>query len=625
MLQVSVSAQVAVAEGKTSRNQAAVANALRLKKTSNGRSMAKNWRKIAWIVTALWLGATSVRGQWVEERIPLLAGWNGVYLHVDLSHTSLEALIGADANNPIEEIWVWVPEGPGVQYLRDAQTGGVRSQWLKWDRNDPSNNSIERLPGNVACLVRVREAVGNYEWRVTGRPLVPQAGWTSNGLNLIGFPVVRSAPNWAQFTAGAGAGAFNPEVYRYVGGPLSATNPQRVGLLRAVPVARTGAYWVRTEDFNRYAGPIAVAVQGREGLQFGDRLERYRMRVRNVSDQPIEIELGMRASAAAPAGQTAIAGIAPLLLRGERSADGLTFGFHRLHTGTQRISLTAGGQPGSEVELVLGLERPLMVGAPGTLYAGILEMRDSTGLMQIEIGVSGSVASRDGLWVGNAVVDQVGHYLVDYATTPAGQLAQNEGAYIVDSVDTSLGAVARPYPLRMIVHQGPAGAKLLQKIFIGSHSAETLVLTEDEAVLDSSLLAGARRISVTHLPEGGGWPLDGPLADGQVAEVVVNIDYNDHGSNPFVHSFHPDHDNLNAFYDAPVPQGVESFGIRRTLRFEVQGAGTDFDSLTETATRLGGVYSETLSLLGRGTHERAFEARGIFQFRRLSEIANLTE
>lgn len=57
----------------------------------------------------LWLTLASAQAQWLTQSITLKPGWNAVFLHVDPSHTTLDALVGADGGNPIQEVWLWQP------------------------------------------------------------------------------------------------------------------------------------------------------------------------------------------------------------------------------------------------------------------------------------------------------------------------------------------------------------------------------------------------------------------------------------------------------------------------------------------------------------------------------------
>src|SRR5690349_3805296 len=51
----------------------------------------------------------SSRAQWLTQSILIKPGWTAIYLHVDASHQSLDQLVGADLDNPISEIWLWLP------------------------------------------------------------------------------------------------------------------------------------------------------------------------------------------------------------------------------------------------------------------------------------------------------------------------------------------------------------------------------------------------------------------------------------------------------------------------------------------------------------------------------------
>jgi hypothetical protein len=47
-----------------------------------------------------------LEAQWQTQPIPLKAGWNPIYLHVDATHASISDLVGDLA---IDEIWLWSP------------------------------------------------------------------------------------------------------------------------------------------------------------------------------------------------------------------------------------------------------------------------------------------------------------------------------------------------------------------------------------------------------------------------------------------------------------------------------------------------------------------------------------
>lgn len=197
---------------------------------------------------------------------------------------------------------------------------------------------------------------------------------------------------------------------------------------------------------------------------------------------------------------------------------------------------------------------------------------------------------------------------------------------------TSFGAVERPFPLRLIVHRDTTPlVRLLQRVFVGLRSVGTneygAVLSTSESALDGQNLSSARRISTAHLPwtaNNARWNFSGNLEPGGVLKCSVELDHNSHESNPFLHTYHPDHDNRNAeFASLPLDRGTESYTIRRDITLTFLPPGADFDSQTRGAAQLGGIYEETLTFLGKGTETKQYDVRGAFALNRISDIGSL--
>jgi hypothetical protein len=231
-------------------------------------------------------------------------------------------------------------------------------------------------------------------------------------------------------------------------------------------------------------------------------------------------------------------------------------------------------------------------------------------------------------------VSQVAHYLKSYArdanNTP---VASSNGNYIVTGVDSSLGPVSKDYPLRLIVHNPEAGqAVLLQRVYYGFDSGTNVVVANGESVLHPAYLKSARRITATHLPWSSTntvWPMSGALGNATNLTTLVSVAYEDQASNPFLRTYHPDHDNLNATFNAVLAQGSESYRIERAITLLVQPPASDFSSLVAAADTLTGEYREVVTLQGlaRGggaNDTRQFETRGAFRLTRVSEVRTLT-
>jgi len=165
---------------------------------------------------ALLAGSLSCHAQWITQTNALRAGWNAVFLHVDASHATLDQLVASDPNNPIQEIWYWVPALPTGQFVESPQIpSGAGNQWASWSRATGPASVLQRLAGNGAYLVRVTNSVAQYNWTVKGKPVRPTYRWTLTGLNFIGFPVATApAPFFEAFLAPAPQLQQRAEIYR---------------------------------------------------------------------------------------------------------------------------------------------------------------------------------------------------------------------------------------------------------------------------------------------------------------------------------------------------------------------------------------------------------------------------
>ncbi len=188
-------------------------------------------------------------------------------------------------------------------------------------------------------------------------------------------------------------------------------------------------------------------------------------------------------------------------------------------------------------------------------------------------------------------------------------------------------SVPRTFPLRLIVHNDDKGSlRILQRVYLGQGMASNSVVALSQTSLDSTAIASARRISAIHLPyaiTNTGWSTTGQLALGQRISFPVSLAYDDQESNPFLHTYHPDHDNLNASFSSPLSVGDESFTIDRLVTLDLTGStASDFSALTSTA--LMGVYREAIALTGKANSQRTFNMTGYFSLNRISPISALT-
>jgi len=592
-------------------------------------------------LAALLLTAHSSFAQWLTQSIELKAGWNAVYFHVDASHATLSQLVDVP-NNPIQEVWLWQAESTTSQFVDSPKVPTTTgSQWYNWTRSLGPSSPLQYLSANSAYLVRVATNVTTFTWNVKGKPVPLRYRWTTTGLNLLGFPTpANNAPSFESFLGPVPEIQQRAEIYRYVGGDLGAGNPVRVLGLRTAAVSRGEAFWIRSgSTFNRYFGPFEVSLQDSRGAQFGDSLARYQVRIRNIIGQSLTVKLEMLASEAPPVGQKSIVQAPPLLLRGDLDTSTLTYSHTNLTVGPQEWTLAPKGKPGSDVEIVLGIDRSSMVGNVGDLYAAVLRFTDGFGYSRVDIPVSAVVTSKRGLWVGQASVTQVGPFMTAYQRDADGKAVSGaDGRHIATAVNTSLGGVVRPMPLRLILHLNEAEKKtvLMQRVFYGTGKVTNDFVTQwyanpavswSEGALLKEEIPNAYRISAVHLPfsqTNRFWECKGELKQGTNLTVTVVLDYDDQVSNPFFHTYHPDHDNLNATFDSRVPQGYESYRVERQIILRVLPPSSDFASLSSGSNSLVGEYEEVINLIGRPNELRRFNVRGGFSLSRLTDVPNLT-
>jgi hypothetical protein len=214
----------------------------------------------------------------------------------------------------------------------------------------------------------------------------------------------------------------------------------------------------------------------------------------------------------------------------------------------------------------------------------------------------------------------------------ANSQATPSGNFVVTAVNTNLGPVVTAYPLRLIVFNDGTNCSLLQRVYFGMGLGSNLVVTTTESALSVTNWNTARRITATHMPwtaANNPWPFTGQLAAGGLLSTTVTDAYDDQAANPFLHTYHPDHNNLTAISDPAVPphelpEGSQSFGISRQITLNVLPNTTDFISLTTANSSLSGNYFETITLTGLGGATRSFSTAGSFKLTCISTIATLT-
>lgn len=387
-----------------------------------------------------------LRAQWATQSINLKSGWNAVYLQVDASYTDIKTLLSA--GSPITDIWAWKPP------IRSEQSGTTipDDQWVKWSSDTSDVDQLTSLEGNQAILVH---SSFDQVWDLKGQPVLTAVHWIPSAFNFVGFPTpADTPPSFADYFGAVPSNRYtgNPldparlgdtwHVYRYLPGEGLDGQPvlEEVASTSAATtlVNRGEAFWVQgpASYYNTWYGSIGVSCShGLEGIDYGTGLGEAQIELVNKSQEKITVSLSLSASV----DLTGIRENEPeLLVRGNLNtnvlnAPGLDYNYTRLKVDGDSYSVEIAGN--STITVVLGLDRVAMTAEPGSQYAALLDIK--TGKHQEEVGVSATVGSTAGLWVGDAKV----HSIVPYAKTYF-DASQGDVSTLIDAAADAAGLPA---------------------------------------------------------------------------------------------------------------------------------------------------------------------------------------
>jgi hypothetical protein len=195
-------------------------------------------------------------------------------------------------------------------------------------------------------------------------------------------------------------------------------------------------------------------------------------------------------------------------------------------------------------------------------------------------------------------------------------------ATLAASAITASGSTTpRAFPLRLIVHVNNSGtANLLSQAFVGNLAATGHApgVCIHEGGLWADTKADALRLVSSQMPLDRVIPGTGSFATGGTLTYSVSVPFDD-VTNPFVHTYHPDHDNKDA-RGLSLAAGVESYTITRTIKLTFTATPPDGSTVSGWGTTVfGGTYAETITGLSR----LPLTVGGNFAMRRVSEVADL--
>ena len=542
------------------------------------------------IAIACLLFVATASAQWRTTTIPLEAGWSAIWLHEDASHLTPDQLF---ANKPeVLEVWRWNASDSVQQFTTSAlePTGGT-PDWNYWTRNG-TTNTLGTMLGQSTYLVRATQATS---LTITGRSTMPSPTWRRANANFIGFPVPESSPPTmgSFFSTFATAIATGSPVYKYIGGDLGPSNPLQIFSPSTELMRRYRAYAFSAAITGNFYGPFSVSFQDGNTL-FGKSRNTSTLLITNrSSSQTLSVTLTPESSVSDPSGAMTLAGSVPLAVRTFNTSTGLYT--DEPFSSARTFSIP----PSSTKEISLRVIRTGF--ASDAFYASHLKIRDSQNLAEIFLPLTAIGSSLGGLWIGDVEIDSV-------------------SSLVLGSTGSTVGS-SKP-KLRTLLHlSGETGGTLLSQAFIGLLRDSTSVgIATRENLLDANQLDSAVRFSSAHMPLDRVVVASGSAAPGFTLTATIPIAFDD-ATNPFVHQYHPDHDNRSPVGEA-LAAGKESFSITRAVSFSFTSAppnsptGTDWGPDT-----IGGTYQETIT----GLRAAPITVSGTFRLQRASDISQLTQ
>jgi hypothetical protein len=561
---------------------------------------------------ALLFTAASVQAQWVDRTYTLAAGWNGVWMAGDATHTTVANLFSS--NGAVLEVWRWNPDPDETAFTTTPSTPSTNSEeWTVW-KSDLSEQALTQMIGNSAYLIRCLSATSVT---IRQRAIPPASTWLISGANFLGFPAVSGTPTMSSYLASfpsASTTVLAPgaQIYKYIGGNLSGSNPMLVsaGAERMDP---NKAYWFQIPTVGNFTAPVEYELPSTSGLAFGRSLTAITAGVTNRSTSSMTLTVSVENSLAAPDGQSAVTGPVPLTRRIFNSA---TNAYDETPI-SGPFSVTVSGS--ARLNLDFGVNRSGMT-ASGSHYASILRIKDAAGLTDVRLPISAQASTPAGLWYAQVKVTNVQN-----AKDPSGG-----------------STTSQPFPLVFLMHMDSGNvAHLLSQAFVGKLTTAGnplgISLRESGILGYTQSDVKPQRYVAPQLPLFQTITRNfGDFATGSTAQWTIPVSFDDE-TNPFVHTYHPDHDNLDTSFKTKLKNGEESYTITRTCSFTFTSSPPDGSTIAGWGTTvLGGTYAETLTGLG-GTPpptppvttpptpagSKSLTVSGTFAMRRISEISDL--
>jgi hypothetical protein len=575
-----------------------------------------------------------------EQNFTLQPGWNAIYVGVD---PQVKELATVFAGLPIASVWRWRADEGGARFIADPAEGlDPLTGWFGWfpaGKPEAFLSNLYQLEPNTAYLVKL-EGAQSRQFSVGGTPIYTAKHWQPDAYTLTGVTADSSnPPSFAEYFAGSGAHQGQP-IYKLgtdgrwtlVTSPSSETlSPNR-------------AYWFRTRGNSDWSGPLRAVLESGESLEFGGALERVQLVLRNLTGANGSFTINRLGGSTLP------------LAYAVTEPDGDVV-FPRLEN-----QLVLPAPAGSDTFLTLAPKRGEFTQNRHVQNFAITDEQGNCVLLaagadaaQPLVSARGAAvpAPHAGLWLGEVSVDAVsqaqsGHF-EPAATDINGDGVVNalDRRYVPDVPSSTPAPAQRTFTFRVLMHVDASGqARLLKDVIQMWQDGTTqpsasdpslneiaqpgrFVLVTDKARLSQfsgstvrdNVSVGQRLSTVGYDFPGDTLAMVGTFGPGTVLSADLQIAA-DFPTNPFLHRYHPDHNNLDEQSLPLPPQRSEAYALRRLQQFTFLAQQPDGGSSPEWGSDLvGGTFREEIS----GLHRLPIFVSGRFSLNRVSPVASLDQ
>ncbi len=568
--------------------------------------------------------ARPAEAQWMTQEVNLVAGWNALYLYVQ------------PVDDSCADVFDGVPVSVVTWWCRDVSMLGLTPpapDMRNWYASDPAASTFYRMMGGECYLV---QATAPVTIAIKGTPVLPVASLWLGKPNLVGMNV--PLPD----------NVLLNEYFAFFGSLTNSALPYATVTSSGSTVLRSGNYkprpgqalWVSTAGSGtaKYAGPFNVSIDSAGNVINFDSAAPRTLRIRNNAGVARTVRIARELSASPPAGQGGLAGPVELMF----SLTDWTLGYPRETYQDISFPWTTNITANATLELKL---MPRISGMPlsADTYQSILAISDQgsadnasaltqgRAIYRVGVRASGDLASAvqpTGLWVGQAVLDRVNRAKMFTSANS-------------DWDDTLMQEAPQPFGFRLIVHVDQYGVhRLLKEVFIATQGSSSTLLVSREHALSfraANPAAQIRRISSANfhffgepqrldVVSGGFAVADGEL-ECEFAQSYTNR------VNPFVHAFHPDHDNREVINsqtfikDQPGDDGstgiggYESWSVTRAVRLVFSAADPAGSNPDWNVSVTGGTYAE--SVTGLAEPGNPIRTSGTFRLVKVSDVPTI--